>query len=104
MTRYAKRVDANHGEIREGLRAAGFPVLDLSGAGHGVPDLSVLAAPGKVVFMEVKTSEKEKLTKAEAEWFKFAGMVSVVVWSLEQALEIVRGIESEYEKTSKASA
>lgn len=92
--RYAKRTDANHAEIRDGLRAAGFPVLDLSGAGHGVPDLSVLAAPGKVVFLEVKTSEKEKLTKAETEWFKFAGTVSVVVWSLEQALEIVREIEN----------
>lgn len=88
--RFARRTDANHAEIRDGLRAAGFPVLDLSGAGHGVPDLSVLAAPGKVVFLEVKTSEKEKLTKAEAEWFKFAGNVSAVVWSLEQALQVVR--------------
>lgn len=89
--RYAKRTDTNHAEIRDGLRKAGYPVLDLSGAGHGVPDLSVLAAPGKVVFFEVKTSEKEKLTKAEAEWFKFAGSVSAVVWSLEQALRLLDG-------------
>jgi hypothetical protein len=90
--RFAKRTDANHSQIREALRAAGYPVLDLSGCGNGVPDLSVLAAPGKAVFLEVKVSEKEKLTKAEETWFKFNASYSRVVYSVEHALRVVREI------------
>lgn len=91
MTRYAKRTDVNHAEIREGLRSAGYPVLDLSGCGNGVPDLAVLVAPAKSVFLEVKKDSKERLTSAEETWFKFNGERSHIVWTLEQALEIVRG-------------
>jgi hypothetical protein len=92
--RHAKRVDGNHKEIRDGLRAAGFPVLDLSGCGQGVPDLAVKVGDGRSVLLEVKDGAKapsaQKLTDAERIWFEFNGSISRVVNSLESALEAVR--------------
>lgn len=94
MTRHAKRTDANHSEIREGLRAAGFPVLDLSGCGQGVPDLAVKVGDGRSVLLEVKDGNKAKsaqrLTEAERIWFEYNGSISRVVDSLESALKVVR--------------
>ena len=93
--RYAKRTDNNHAEIRDGLRRAGFPVLDLSACGGGVPDLSVLVdvENKRNLFLEVKDGDKppsaQDLTEAEKEWFKFAGWNSRKVNSLEQALEAI---------------
>jgi hypothetical protein len=95
--RHARRTDANHAEIRDGLRAAGYPVLDLSGCGLGVPDLSVLVGERKSIFLEVKDGAKpasaQKLTDAEETWFKFNGHNSRVVTSLEMALQVVKEAE-----------
>lgn len=44
MTRYAKRTDNTHAEIRDALREAGWIVTDYSAVGQGVPDLRVLKA------------------------------------------------------------
>lgn len=46
MTRYAKKTDANHADIRDGLKALGWEVLDTSGIGQGVPDLLSDSARG----------------------------------------------------------
>jgi len=59
MTRYAKRVDDNHKEVVEGIRAA-LPeatVCDLSGSGKGVPDLLVGYA-GRNFLLEIKDGAK----------------------------------------------
>lgn len=94
MTRYAKRVDDNHAEIRDGLRAAGYPVLDLSGCGNGIPDLSVLIAPGVSLFLEVKDGKKaksaQKLTEKEVAFIEHWAKHTRVVNSLEAALEAIR--------------
>ena len=93
MTRYAKRVDANHKEIRDGLREKGWMVLDLSGAGDGIPDLAVALAPGTPWFLEIKDGDKplsaQKLTKAQEVWHSFAWGVTSKVRSLDEAQEVL---------------
>ena len=72
MTRYAKRVDANHSEVvaefKELLPEAS--VFDLSGAGRGIPDILV-GLNGFNYLFEIKDGSKppsaRKLTKAQQE-------------------------------------
>jgi len=63
--RYAKRVDANHGELRSAFRRllGADNVVDTSKAGFGLGDLAV-SYGGLVMLIEIKT-EKGKLTKAQ---------------------------------------
>ena len=93
MTRHAKRTDANHAHIREGLREQGWQVLDLSAAGCGVPDLLVALAPGTPWFLEVKDGDKplnkQKLTKEQEVWHSFAWGVTSKVRSLDEAQEVL---------------
>lgn len=88
--RNAKRTDANHAEIRDGLRAAGFKVADLSACGGGVSDLCVkhpdLKWPGVPAFIEVKASAKKKHTEAQIQWLEFCGGISYRADSLSMAL------------------
>ena len=42
MTRYARRTDNTHADIRSTLRGAGWIVTDFSAVGSGVPDLRAL--------------------------------------------------------------
>lgn len=90
--RHAKRVDANHAEIRDGLRADGWDVLDLSDCGNGIPDLCVGHPFGfEPLFLEVKDGKKppsaRELTAAEKNWNRFCGSITVTVLSLEEAKE-----------------
>lgn len=57
MPRYACRVDRNHAEVREALRAYGWDVQDLSDLGGGMPDL-LARKPGRFHFCEVKDGSK----------------------------------------------
>jgi hypothetical protein len=94
--RHAKRTDANHAHIRDGLRALGWDICDLSDVGGGVPDL-VARMPdhGLPVFFEVKVLEgkrnpkPKKLTPAEETWMKYCGHITYVVTSLEEAISIL---------------
>ena len=65
MTRYAKRVDGNHAEIRGHFRAllGDGCVVDTSKAGFGLGDLAI-AHGGIVMLIEIKTATG-KLTKAQ---------------------------------------
>ena len=91
MTRHARRVDANHGDIRDGLRADGWDVLDLSGAGDGIPDLCVYIKPGIPHFLEIKDGDKplsaQKLTPKQEKWHAYCWQVTSKVRSLEEAVE-----------------
>ena len=89
---YAKRVDNNHAEIRDGVRAAGYNVLDLSKAGCGVPDVLAISKAGASVFMEIKQPGC-KLTDAERKFHAtYTGLI-FVVFSLEDALEKLETID-----------
>jgi hypothetical protein len=90
--RRAARRDDNHAEIRKGLRAAGYLVLDLGSVGSGCPDLLV-AGHGRMVMLEVKDGKKppsaRALTPDETEFHTRWGRHAAVVCSLAEALRIV---------------
>jgi hypothetical protein len=92
--KYARRTDANHAAIRDGLRGLGYVVLDLSGAGDGIPDLAVAVAPGMPHFLELKDGAKplsaQKLTAAQDRWHSMAWMVTSKVRSLEEAVAALK--------------
>lgn len=88
----AKRVDANHAQIRDGLRAVlGDRVKDTSWIGHGWPDL-VVAFKGRLHMVEVKRpgpKSARTLTDAEHEfqaWCHANGLEYHVAQSLDEAL------------------
>lgn len=84
MSGYAKRVDGNHREVVEGLRAA-LPeatVFDASGAGRGFPDL-VVGWKGRNYLFEVKNGDqvpsRRRLTAAQVGLHgSWQGQVAVV--------------------------
>ena len=65
---FGARIDANHPEIRDALRKAGYIVCDTFRAGFGVPDMFVLSKSKHWIGFEIKVPG-EKLTKKEAELF-----------------------------------
>jgi hypothetical protein len=96
MSRHARRTDQNHAEIRDGLRAAGWDILDLSDVGGGVPDICCRARDhGVPVFFEIKQSvgkkepKPKKLTKEQELWLTYCGSITHTVTSLEEALAIL---------------
>lgn len=72
MSRYARKVDANHAHIIEALRAVGASVSSLASVGDGVPDLLV-GYRGENFLLEVKDGTKvpsaRRLTDAQTKWF-----------------------------------
>jgi len=63
--RHAKRVDSNHAQIRDELRALGYEVHDFSHVGGGVADLCVRTSPTMSIWLEIKATNKDKLTDKE---------------------------------------
>jgi hypothetical protein len=92
--RRAAKTDANHAEIRDGLRQIpGVTVKDTSNIGGGFPDL-VVGLRGKTVLMELKDGAKvpsaRKLTSAQRAFVdNWTGGTIFVVESLEQATAVV---------------
>ena len=92
----AKRTDANHAAIRDGLRKAGVWVTDLSGLGNGVPDL-LCCNVKEFVLLEVKDGSKPPSARKptpleqvflETAWNRQAPVF--VVTSLDEAMAAVR--------------
>jgi Holliday junction resolvase len=82
MSRYARAVDRNQGEIVTALRSVGCEVAITSALGGGFPDLTVLHR-GRVVLFEVKDPDKppsaKRLTDAERDFArKWQGAYFVV--------------------------
>lgn len=94
--RYAKRVDENHAEIRDGLRNLGYVVADLSGIGHGIPDLRVMVStsPMRCLYLEVKVGNG-KLTKDEQDWFTHNPDNSAMCNSLNSAVAAIEQFKAE---------
>jgi len=89
---YARKVDTNHAEIRDGLRAAGYKAIDASKWGDGFPDLIVIDPKGRMYFIlvEVKEPDNMKFTKAEVKFYLNFVMPDIrIVTSLEQMLRIL---------------
>ena len=84
-----KRVDANHGEIRDALRDIGYRVHDTS-QHPAMLDLLV-GAHGILFWIEIKAGEKDKFTDSEAMIFEqFKGYPVLRVHSVEDALDQIR--------------
>lgn len=82
--RRARKTDNTHTVIRNGLRAAGYEVLDLSGVGMGVWDMLVRRGEFRC-WLEAKSSGGE-LTGAEQIFSDYAPGPFVVAESLEEAI------------------
>lgn len=88
--RRAAKVDANHAEIVEALRATGCTVQSLAAVGCGCPD--IIVGRGRVtVLMEVKDGRKppsaRELTPDQVAWHAaWNGAPVSVVLSVEDAL------------------
>jgi hypothetical protein len=97
--RHARRTDANHSTVRDGLRGRGWDVLDLSDVGGGVPDLCVRSPTHHLpTFFEVKVLEGKRdpkpapLTKEQEKWLVYCGSITYTVTSLEEALAILKRV------------
>lgn len=95
MKRRANKVDANHGEIRDALRAAGANVVDCSHIGGGFPDLLV-SFRSQIFMVEVKDGAKSpsqrKLTADQVEFHKNQrthGVHVHVVYDVDDALSVI---------------
>lgn len=95
MTRRACRVDANHGAIRDALRAAGAGVIDGSKFSEGFSDL-VCFWRGETILIEVKDGTKppsaRKLKPKQEIVHALAlshGVTIHVVTSIDEALAVL---------------
>ena len=95
MTRYAKKPDLNHGEIRDALRAIpGMKLLDTAGmAGLGC-DLLCSWQGGPLVMLEIKSHAKKPLTDSERRARSMFGDYWHRIESFEDALRVF-GISTE---------
>jgi hypothetical protein len=87
--RRAAKVDGNHPEIVEGLRAMGLYVQSLAAVGDGCPDLLIGAGEHRNVLLEVKVPGKQ-LNAIQKVWHRDYTGTAHVVWSLADAIEVIR--------------
>lgn len=102
MSKFARRVDANHAQVVAALRAAGCVVDDISAVGGGIPDLLVgyiRRGERHFALFEVKDGAKvksaQKLTDAQIRWHeKYAGWPVSIVDGPEAALRHLRVLQA----------
>lgn len=94
--RRAAKVDRNHAEIVQALRAAGAAVSDTSAVGQGFPDL-VCSYRGAWHLLEIKDGSAppsaRKLTPAQVRWRSLQHAEAPVVSSVDEALQAIGAIE-----------
>ena len=90
--RLKARVDKNHREVVQALRAAGFQVLSLAQLGKGVPDL--LVTTGDVTFLaEIKDGKDKKLTEDQIQFHaKWKGRLEIFT-DAKQAVRVTQEIK-----------
>ncbi len=86
MTRYARKVDTNHAELRDQLRAIpGMKVLDTAAMSGLGADLIAFWQDRPALFIEVKSGAKRPLTDSERHLQRIAGPY----WTRAQSLDDV---------------
>lgn len=98
MTRYARRVDANHAAIVGVFRQAGCTVLDTSRLGHDAPDLFVAGGRlSEVVACEIKNPHNHGgsrgLSDGQRAWLAAWPGRTAVLWSVEDAVKLAGGVD-----------
>lgn len=95
--RFAARIDPNHADIVQALRAAGCTVLELKRAGKGVPDLLV-GARGETYLLEVKAPGRlsagaKRSLERQQQWAgAWRGRPVAFVTSVDEALQAVGAV------------
>lgn len=99
MIHHKRRTDENQASIFAQLREIGVEILDLSGAGRGVPD-AIFAYRHKHWLVELKNPAKPKkdqeLTPAQVQTHKRLAEVGVhvyVIRTIGEAIRLVTGQE-----------
>lgn len=82
--RFARKVDKIQPALVEELRSCGVRVAVTSALGNGFPDV-VCLYHGLWTPLELKNSEKEKLTEHEERWWAKMGEEPHIAWDLESA-------------------
>ncbi len=93
MSRYARRVDANHREVADALESLGCSVLSLAPLGNDAPDL-LFGLGGRDHKIEVKDGSKppsaRQRTPGQLLWAeRWRGSPTHLVESVQQAVELV---------------
>ena len=95
---FKRRTDANHAEVREEYRRLGCYVKDVHGGQIGDLFVSVPCSHpkdqskcGRWFFVEVKKDAKEPLTENEKEWQLLLGDSFVIVRSLDDVRNSIKG-------------
>ena len=87
MTRYARKVDTNHAELRDQLRAIpGVKVLDTASMSGLGCDLLVFYQDTPPLMVEVKAGAKQPLTDSERRLKGLAGRYWIRATGLEDVL------------------
>jgi hypothetical protein len=84
----AAKVDGNHGEIVDALRAMGCSVQSLAKVGNGCPD-AIVSWKGKNVLMEFK-QPGEKLNAIQRKWHNEWQGKAHVIYSFQDALMVMQ--------------
>jgi len=79
------KVDRNHGEIRDALRAKGYLVLSLAAVGDGVPDLLVYQ-PSRARFGLVEVKRRTGRLTPGQERFMAQGWPVTILRTVDDAL------------------
>ena len=85
--RYQHNRDANHEIIKCAFQTFGWSVVETSHC-KGLLDLIVYKDNGRFWFVEIKTSEKYKLTGSEETFINNNKLRSVVIWSITQVQKL----------------
>lgn len=100
---FKRRVDGNHAEVRDEYRRLGCYVKDVSGGKigdlfvvvpcicNGQPIQTLGCVFASRFFVEVKKDAKEPLTENEKEWALLLGDQFVIVRSLEDVRNSIKG-------------
>jgi len=84
----AAKVDGNHAEIVDALRAMGCSVQSLAKVGNGCPDV-VVGWRGRNVLLEIK-QEGETFTPAQKKWHAEYQGRAHVVRSIQEAVMVLQ--------------
>lgn len=96
MSRWARKVDKNHGEIRDELRRLGFSVADTHRVGGDFPDLVVANTSNcfncdceipRTVLVEVKSGDEKPTTDQQTFLDEWPGE-SVVAYTIDDVIQV----------------
>ena len=92
MGRIAAKIDGNHSEIVDALRAAGASVQSLAEVGHGCPDL-LCGIQRQNFILEIKDPSQapsdQRLTPQQKHWHATWNGTAHIVYNVDNALQIL---------------